>query len=223
MDFTLKIILEKISQITERLNILSQKSRKIHELNDLESVETLYIAATDGVNTGKVKYISVGISQEEFDRIANLQLVSDTDTSSLQILDKNNDVITSLDISFLNGNSVTLNVNHEDKRLELLNFNDEVISAVDLSELFPTPRPKTKGLYTHTILETDIVGGDVKFDLPHTPDPREWYDLHINTSWVKPGSYEIINDFQLVIYGDRLPYSLKAGAEVNFQYTYTDV
>lgn len=221
MDFTLKIILEKISQITERLNILSQKSRKIHELNDLESVETLYIAATDGVNTGKVKYISVGISQEEFDRIANLQLVSDTDTSSLQILDKNNDVITSLDISFLNGNSVTLSVNHEDKRLELLNFNDEVISAVDLSELFP--EAKQKQIFTHTLTDTDIVNDDVKLDLPNNPNIRDWYDLHINTSWVKPGSYEIINDFQLVIYGDRLPYSLKAGAEVIFQYTYTDV
>lgn len=108
---------------------------------------------------------------------------------------------------------------------ETVHANLDIYSTAQVDALISgaTPIPKTKGLYTHTILETDIVGGDVKFDLPHTPDQREWYDLHINTSWVKPGSYEIINNNQLVIYKTAMPYGLKAGAEVIFQYTYTDV
>lgn len=108
---------------------------------------------------------------------------------------------------------------------ETVHANLDIYSRAQVDDLISgaTPRSKTKDLYTHTILETDIVGGDVKFNLPHTPDQRDWYDLHINTSWVKPGSYEILNGYQLAIYGDRLPYSLKPGAEVIFQYTYTDV
>lgn len=108
---------------------------------------------------------------------------------------------------------------------ETVHANLDIYSTAQVDDLISnaTPRPKIKDLFTKTLTEIEIVGGDVKLDLPYTPNQREWYDLHINTSWVKPTSYEIINENQLAIYGDRLPYSLKAGAEVIFQYTYTDV
>src|SRR5690606_17458317 len=161
-------------------------------------------------------YISVGISQEEFDRIANLQLVSDTDTSSLQILDKNNNVITSLDISFLNGNSVTLNVNHEDKRLELLNFNDEVISAVDLSELFPTT--KQKQIFTHKLTKTDLIDElQIPLQLESIPNQEEWYDLHINGGFVSDNSYHIDND-KLVIHRGDIKYPITEDKTITFRY-----
>lgn len=98
---------------------------------------------------------------------------------------------------------------------------EQIRLKLGIEEVAPPVRG-AKVLFTHIIAETDIENGDLKLELPSTPDVRDVYDLHINTGWVKPTSYELVGN-QLVVYADRLPYSLKVGAELIFQYMSSDV
>jgi len=79
MDQTTKLILDKVTQLTNRLNVLTQNSKRIHELFDYTSNEDVFIAVSDGVNTGKVIYKPNEVSKYEFDNISNLYLNLDSE------------------------------------------------------------------------------------------------------------------------------------------------
>ena len=124
-------------------------------------------------------------------------------------------------------NQARANIGAVDTKLSSLPYDltaterEQIRQKLGIEEVAPPVRG-AKVLFTHIISETDIENSDLKLDLPSTPDVRDIYDLHINTGWVKPTSYELVGN-QLVVYADRLPYSLKVGAELIFQYISSDV
>lgn len=61
MDLSLKLVYERVSQLTDKVNRMVDRSKKIHELPNLENSSSteLFIAVSDGENTGKKEFSSV--------------------------------------------------------------------------------------------------------------------------------------------------------------------
>lgn len=217
MDPTVKLLLDKITQLTTLFNSMTQNSKKIHELGDAAPNEELYIAVSDGTNTGKTIYEPSEVSKEEFENISNMKLETDIEASNLLLKDSEGNVMASANLSFLNGNNVTLNVNHEEKRLELLDFNEEVISAIDLSELYL--EKKQKAILVHTLTKVDISQATITLTLQNAPDVTEFYDLHINGAYVNDDDY-IIQENRVIIAKSNIAYDVVEGMKLTFRYRY---
>lgn len=212
------VIIKKLNEITQWIQGILSNSKPIHELSDLNDDDELFIAVSDGQNTGKVVYKPSEVSKEEFENLKNLNLETDDVNSTLSILDQNGDVLTIADLSFLNGNNVTLNVDSATHTLQLLNYNDEVISYVELSDLVPEVQPKQKQLFIHEITELDITDPmRINLQLATIPDQDEWFDLHINGGFVNDTSYEI-TDTLLSIHRDQIAYPITVGKKITFRY-----
>lgn len=216
MDETVKILTEKVSQLISLFNSMGNNSKKIHELEDIESNGPLWIATTDGVNTGKKEYKQSDVTSEQFENIAQMKLKLDSATSSLQIQDKQGDVISSVDVSPLNGNNVELTIDDVNENLQLLNYEGEIISNIPLNRF--VAQHKQKQIFTHKLLEEDLTDEmRINLQLESVPDQDEWFDLHINGGFVSDNSYHIDNDL-LVIHRDDIKYPITVDKVITFRY-----
>lgn len=216
MDRTVKLLSDKVTQLTNKFNSITQNSKKIHELDDAVSANDVYIAVSDGTNTGKVIYEPSEVTKEDFEKIKNLQLSNVQNTSTIEIKDSDGNVLTSLDLSFLNGNNVTLNVDNATQTLQLLNYNGDLVSFVSLSDLVIQ---KTKALFEHVLTAGDIANPIIDLPLPNTPDLTEWDFLYINSGAVSPASYTVVGN-HLLIDTALLAYPIQAGRRITFRYMY---
>lgn len=101
MDRTVKLLLDKVTQLTNRFNSLTQNSKKIHELPNAASKENVYISVSDGANTGKVIYEPSEVSKEEFENIAGLYFTVDPSTGNILVKSADGNVLSNLNINFL--------------------------------------------------------------------------------------------------------------------------
>jgi|SRR5690554_4385920 len=213
------VIIKKLNEITQWIQGILSNSKPIHELSDLNDDDELFIAVSDGQNTGKVLYKPSEVSKEEFENLKNLKLETDDVNSTLSILDQNGDILTIADLSFLNGNNVILNVDSATHTLQLLNYNDEVISSVELSDLVPEVQPKQKAIHVHTLTPADVSQATITLDLVDVPDVSEFYDLHVNGVYVNDDDY-IVQSNQVIIAKSNIAYEVQAGMKLTFRYRY---
>ncbi|WCM42411.1 hypothetical protein MG290_01705 [Flavobacterium sp. CBA20B-1] len=219
MDRTLNLVLEKLTQLTNRLNSIAQNSKKIHELSDFVPNEEadLYIAVSDGTSTGKKIYKATEVTSEEFENLKNLELSNPLGSSILQIKDSEGNILATLDQSYLDGNKVSLAVNQETNALELLDFVGEPLSIIPISSF--TEAPKQKQIFVHTLTPTDIEQATITLELQATPLLNEFYDLHINGLYVNDDDY-IVQDHQVIIAKSNIGYEILAGMKLTFRYRY---
>lgn len=217
MDRTVKLLLDKVTQLTTRFNSLTQNSKKIHELGDAVIIGEVFIAVSDGVNTGKVIYEPSEVSKEDFENIAKMSLGNDPTTSNIFLKDSEGNVITTLDISFLNGNNVKLNIDSATQSLQLLNFNDEVVSAVPLSGLQTSQ--SIKGIFVHTLTTADVAQATITLDLPDTPDVTDDYFLYVNGQFINDDDY-LVQANKVIIARSNIEFELVEGMKVTFRYRY---
>lgn len=216
MDRTVKLLLDKVTQLTNRFNSLTQNSKKIHELGDAEFSGEVFIAVSDGTNTGKTIYKASEVSSEEFENLKNLDLFRPENTSILQIRDSEGNVLSSIDQSYLEGNKVSLNIDEATSSLQLLDFEGEVLSMIPISEF--TETPKEKQIFVHQLTELDLSDPSrIILQLDNEPDVDEWYDLHINGGFVNDTNYEIINN-ELHINRTEIAYPVTSNKKVTFRY-----
>lgn len=216
MDRTVKLLLNKVTQLTNRFNSLTQNSKKIHELPNAEFSGEVFIAVSDGTNTGKTIYKASEVSGEEFENLKNLDLFRPENTSILQVRDSEGNVLSSIDQSYLDGNKVSLAVNEETNALELLDFEGEPLSVVPLSSFVEAP--KQKQIFIHDVTEIDLANPEqIVLNLETVPNEDEWYDLHINGGFVNDTSYQI-NENQLIIDRTKISYPITAGKKITFRY-----
>lgn len=101
MDPTVKLLLDKVTQLTNRFNSLTQNSKKIHELGDAVFIGEVFIAVSDGANTGKVIYEPSEVSKEQFDNILGLYFSIDPLTNNIFIKSADGNVISVLNLDYL--------------------------------------------------------------------------------------------------------------------------
>ena len=101
MDRTVKLLLDKVTQLTNRYNSLTKNSKKIHEQPNAASKENVYISVSDGANTGKVIYEPSEVSKEEFENIAGLYFTVDPSTGNILVKSADGNVLSNLNINFL--------------------------------------------------------------------------------------------------------------------------
>lgn len=214
MDRTVKLLLDKVTQLTNRFNSLTQNSKKIHELPNAASKENVYISVSDGVNTGKVIYEPSEVSKEEFENIANLELSHPQNSSVIQIKDSEGNIISSLDLSFLNGNNVTLNIDEASNTLQLLNFEGDVVSTVNLDNL----QPKSDQ-HIYNITAADVASpNDLTITLPHDVKIKMPTFLHIQGGFINNSHYTIVGN-KLIIHRAGI-YPISDTKIVTFSYYY---
>lgn len=217
MDETVKILTEKVSQLISLFNSMGNNSKKIHELEDIESNGPLWIATTDGVNTGKKEYKQSDVTSEQFENIAQMKLKLDSATSSLQIQDKQGDVISSVDVSPLNGNNVELTIDDVNENLQLLNYEGEIISNIPLNRF--VAQPKQKNIIVHTLSSADLELATITLYLDHVVDTVEFYDLHINGVYINDDDY-MVDQNKIIIARSNIDYELMPGMKLTFRYKY---
>lgn len=216
MNDMIQILIDKVSQLIAFYNSMVENSKKIHELDDAASDVNVYIAVDNGIDTGKVIYKPSEVSKLEFDNIAGMQLGRMPNSSTIFIEDLNKNILTSLDLSFLNGNNVSLIVNHSTNELQLLDYEGNIISVIPLSDLII---PKTKELFSHILTAGDIANPIIDLTLPNAPDLNEWEFLYINSGAVSPESYSV-SGTTLSIDTAKLAYPVQVGRVVTYRYMY---
>lgn len=214
MDLTLKFVLDKVTQLTNRFNSMTQNSKKIHELPNAASKDNVHIAVSDGSTTGKVIYEPSEVSKEEFDNIANLELSNIQNSSIIQIKDSEGNVITSLDLAFLNGNNVTLNIDEATNTLQLLNFEGDVVSTVNLDDLHPKSEE-----HIYNITAADVASpNDLIISLSHVVKINMPTFLHIQGGFINNSHYTVSGD-KLTIHRAGI-YPISDTKIVTFSYYY---
>lgn len=215
MDKTVKFLLDKVTQLTNRFNSMSQNSKKIHELNNAASKVGVFIAVSDGSNTGKIVYEPSEVSLGDFNNLKNLQLGNNPGTSLIFIKDQSGNLLSTLDLSFLNGNNVTLNIDNATNSLQLLDFQGQVVSSVLISDLQPK---YSIGLFKHILTQQDIANTVMTFTLPDIPNGK-WDFLHIGSGPVNPDSYSVSGNI-LSVNTSLIDYVVQSGRSLTFRYEY---
>lgn len=216
MDPTLKLILDKITQLTNRFNSLTQNSKKIHELSTAQNDLEKYIAVSDGTNTQKVVYRPSEVSKYQFDKLAGLSLSINQNSSTISIKDADGLLISSEDLSFLNANNLTMNVDQASKTLQLKNAQSNILSSVQLSDLFDL---KSKGIFVHVLTANEISSATITLQLQHNVLIEEDYFLYVNGQFINDDDYLIQND-KVVIAKSNIEFEIVAGMKVTFRYKY---
>lgn len=106
MDLTEKLLLDKVTQLTNKFNSMTLNSKKIHELNSTNIQDGLFIAVSDGDQTFKTEYKPNEVSPDDIENLLKMALKADLNIPSLYIEDSKGNVLTTLDISFITEDSV---------------------------------------------------------------------------------------------------------------------
>jgi len=214
MNQTVKFLADKVTQLTNTINAMISNSKKIHELNTANSDQDKFIAVSDGVNTEKVNYKPSEVSQEEFSNIANLELGAYVEDKTIYIKDAEGNILTTLDLSFLDGNSMTLNYDEVSGNLQLLDFQGEVVSEVPVSSMQPSVNT-----FTYIITQEDVdAPSEFSMTLPHAPKPSPYNTLHIVGGFVNPTLYKVNGN--VLSFDKSDVYNLSLGKRITFIYQY---
>lgn len=106
MDATVKLLLDKVTQLTNKFNSMTLNSKKIHELINTNIQDGLFIAVSDGDQTFKTEYKPSEVSPDDIENLLKMALKADLNIPSLYIEDFKGNVLTTLDISFITEDSV---------------------------------------------------------------------------------------------------------------------
>lgn len=106
MDATVKLLLDKVTQLTNKFNSMTLNSKKIHELINTNIQDGLFIAVSDGDQTFKTENKPSEVSPEDIENLLKMALKADLNIPSLYIEDSKGNVLTTLDISFITEDSV---------------------------------------------------------------------------------------------------------------------
>jgi len=215
MDTTLQILIKKVSQLTERLNSLFESSKKIHELPSLlGNSEDLYIAVSDGVNTGKKEYKPSEIDREEFDNATNILLSRIGSTNTIELKNANGEVLSTLDIGFVSSGSLILSADEQNQQLVLMDNEENVLSFVPFESLLLKATHEN-----YVITEDDLLNTSIEFKLINPPSLREPLSVYINGLFVNPDDY-VLNVNVLTIQRTNIGYDIKEGMKVTVNYKY---
>lgn len=99
-------LIRKVEEISRWIEGTLDNSKAIHELTTMSDDGELYIAVSDGSQTGKVRYRPSEISREEFENLRNMQLRSDADLNLILIEDGSGNILTSLNMDLFTRNFV---------------------------------------------------------------------------------------------------------------------
>lgn len=216
MNQILDILLNRIKQLTDTVNTIIANSKKIHELPAAEFAEEeeLYIAVSNGSSTGKKVYQPLEMTKNEIEKLTDLSLERVDSTSVVTLKNGNDDVLSSLDLSFLNGNDVMLVSNPSEGRIELINSEDEIISYIPFQNLL-----LQKSYHIYTISEADLLSPNIQFKLPHFPKMEEEITVYINGLFVNPDDYMIVEN-DIIIARTNIGYDIKEGHKITVNYKY---
>ena len=215
MNTTIQTLIKKVSQLTERLNILYENSMKIHELpNSLGNAEELYIAVSDGTNTGKKEYRPSEIDREEFDDATSISLERIEGTNTIELKNGKGDVLSSLDIGFISSTSLILSADSENKKLLLMDEEENILSFVPFEDILLQPTHEY-----YTITESDLLNTSIEIKLINFPSLKEPITVYINGLFVNPDDF-VLSDNILTIQRTNIGYDIKEGMKVTVNYKY---
>src|SRR5690606_18355364 len=166
---------------------------------------------------GKKEYKQSDVTSEQFENIAQMKLKLDSATSALQIQDKQGNVISSVDVSPLNGNNVELTIDDVNENLQLLNYEGEIISNIPLNRF--VAQHKQKNIIVHTLSSADLELATITLYLDHVVDTVEFYDLHINGVYINDDDY-MVDQNKIIIARSNIDYELMQGMKLTFRYRY---
>ena len=216
MDLSLKLLFERVSQLTDKVNRMVDRSKKIHELPNLENSNSsdLFIAVSDGLNTGKKEYKSGGVSQTELDNATNLSLVRQGSTSTILLQKANGDNVSSIDLGFLSSKDLLLSANLNDKRLILQDSMGVILSYVPFEDLL-----LESAHHIYVVSADDMNLPNIEFKLENVPSRKEPVTIYINGLFVNPDDF-IISSNNVIIARTNIGYDVKAGNKITVNYKF---
>lgn len=216
MDLSLKLIFERLSQLTDKVNQIVNRSKKIHELTTLEASDTtdLFIAVSDGTNTGKRPYTPGGVSQTDLENATNLSLIRQGNTSTINLQNVNGENVSSIDLGFLSAKDLLLSANQSDKRLILQDSMGIILSYVSFEDVL-----LESAHHIHVVTNSDLSQPSIEFKLQNVPSIKEPVAIYINGLFVNPDDF-IISSNNVIIARTNIGYEIREGNKITVNYKF---
>ena len=212
----IKIITQRLSQLTEKMNTLISNSKKIHELDHLttDPQSELFIAVSDGQKTVKALYNLNSISHDQLANATNLSLNREANSSTITLKKVNGEVVSSIDLGFLSSKDLLLSANLNDKRLILQDSMGTVLSYASFEDLL-----LESAHHIYVVNNNDMNLPSIEFKLEHTPSQKEPITIFINGLFVNPDDF-IISNNNVIIARTNIGYDIKEGNKITVNYKY---
>lgn len=229
------LIIRQLNIITKWMDAVNEKAKSIHELSDIDNTSTdLYVAVSDGQNTGKILFPLNTITDDEIQRLLKLTLETDPNYSSIILRDGDSTILSSLDIAkIIEENQKNLEGQYIDDRLSGLasdlqeNEQKEIRTklGIDLEnillkiqDLENTAKPKDYYSDSFMITAGDISDGRVQKTLTYLPIDGSLF-VFVRGVFIDEDAYEV-NGKTITIFGSRIDYGIKEGDLISARYEY---